>query len=367
MPARTTRESMLGDSAALAAALDHLSTLAGIDRPVLILGERGTGKELAAERLHFLSSRWEGPFLKVNCAAMAESLLETELFGHEAGAFTGASRQHVGRFERAEGGTLLLDEVGTMSPRLQEKMLRLIEYGEFERVGGSRTLHADVRVVGSTNADLKAMADAGDFRHDLLDRLSFDVVHLPPLRARDDDVLMLAEHFAIQLCAELGWPLFPGFGAVAAAALRRHAWPGNVRELKNAVERSLYRWGSAETPVDRLVIDPFESPHADLAPDAGAVDVEPPPQPAARREAAAFDLRASVAQYERQLLETTLERCGYNQRLGAEQLGLTYNQMRGLVRKHGITSRATRNDPLSKRFDAPARQGLHRWSLVQRR
>lgn len=340
---RTRNDGMLGNSAALAAALDHLSQLAAIDRPVLVLGERGTGKELAAERLHYLSPRWDGPFIKINCAAMAESLLESELFGHEAGAFTGASRQHTGRFERAEGGTLLLDEVGTMSARLQEKLLRTIEYGEFERLGGSKTLRADVRVVASTNADLRQMAAAGDFRHDLLDRLSFDVVHLPPLRERGDDVLQLAEHFAIQLCAEVGWPLFPGFGPSAIQSLQGHPWPGNIRELKNTVERSLYRWGDGERPLDAMILDPFQPPFESAAPLAG--DDGQAKQcayaPALQHRG---DFRGTMDRIERQLLETALRESGYNQRRCGETLGLSYNQIRGLVRKHGITSRAPRKE-----------------------
>jgi psp operon transcriptional activator len=337
MRART--DGMLGDSTALAEALDHLSLLAAIDRPVLVLGERGTGKELAAERLHFLSPRWEGPFVKINCAAMAEGLLESELFGHEAGAFTGASRQHTGRFERAEGGTLLLDEIGMMSPRLQEKLLRTIEYGEFERLGGSKTRRADVRVIASTNANLRAMTEDGSFRHDLLDRLSFDVVHLPPLRARGGDIMLLAEHFAIGLCAELGWALFPGFSSAARAALVSHHWPGNVRELKNAVERSLFRWGTPDSPVGRVITDPFLSPYNHPEEEA--------PTPTEAHDAVGdnshtSDLRASVDRYERELLQTALLRSGYNQRRCAETLGLTYNQIRGLVRKHSITSRPAR-------------------------
>jgi len=151
---------IIGESTALAAALDHISRLAGIDRPVLIVGERGTGKELAAERLHYLSPRWNQAFTKINCSAVTETLLESELFGHEAGAFTGATKRHIGRFELTDGGTLFLDELATMSPRLQEKLLRVIEYGEFERVGGQKTLRVDVRLVGATNADLPAiMAD----------------------------------------------------------------------------------------------------------------------------------------------------------------------------------------------------------------
>ena len=204
-------ERMIGNSANLAAALDHISELASINRPILICGERGTGKELAAERLHFLSPRWDAPLHKVNCAAIAEPLLESELFGHEAGAFTGATLAHQGRFERADGGTLFLDELGNMSQRLQEKLLRVIEYSEFERVGGQQTLQVDVRIVGATNADLPHMAEQGKFRADLLDRLSFDVVHLPALHQRPEDILELAEHFAMQISAELGRALFPGF------------------------------------------------------------------------------------------------------------------------------------------------------------
>ena len=186
---------MIGNSTALTRALDQLSHLASINRPILIIGERGTGKELAAERLHYLSARWDAPLIKVNCAAMADSLLDSELFGHEPGAFTGATRTHRGRFERADGGTLFLDELATMSVRLQEKLLRLVEYGEFERLGGQQTLSVDVRVVAATNADLRLLAREKLFREDLLDRLSFDVVHLPSLRHRVEDILELARHF----------------------------------------------------------------------------------------------------------------------------------------------------------------------------
>ena len=341
-------DTMLGDSSALAAALDHLSQLAAIDRPVLVLGERGTGKELAVERLHFLSPRWDAPFLKINCAAMAESLLESELFGHEAGAFTGATRQHSGRFERADGGTLMLDEIATMSSRLQEKLLRLIEYGEFERVGGQKTLRVDVRVIGATHADLRALADQGSFRYDLLDRLSFDVVHLPPLRARDDDVLLLAEHFAVQLCAELGWALFPGFTAGVQQALRNHPWPGNIRELKNAVERSMFRFGTAETPLDELCLDPFVAPwQGESAAMLPAPLIERRTDEAASpvhdaEKAGTRDLRAAVTAYERQLLLSSLEAKNFNQALSAQELGLSYNQIRGLVRKHGLRTRPAR-------------------------
>lgn len=346
-------DNMLGESASLAAALDHLSQLASIQRPVLVLGERGTGKELAAERLHYLSTRWDGPFIKVNCASMAESLLESELFGHEAGAFTGASRLHIGRFERADGGTLLLDEIGTMSPTLQEKVLRLIEYGEFERVGGQRTQRVDVRVVGSTNADLRAMAGAQTFRADLLDRLSFDVVHMPALRHRDNDVLLLARHFAIQMSAELTWDRFPGFSPAALQQLCDYQWPGNVRELKNVVERSLHRWADQDRPVETLIIDPFENPWAEAAQLTATAPkqdsplhseqtrlqapVDPSGAPSSPASSSALlRFRETVDDYEKSLLLEALGRYDFNQRRTGEALGLSYDQIRGLVRKHKL-------------------------------
>lgn len=341
---RSQPDNMLGESLALAEALDHLSQLAGVDRPVLVLGERGTGKELAAERLHYLSPRWDEPFVRVNCAAMAETLLETELFGHEAGAFTGATRQHIGRFERADGGTLLLDEIGTMSLPLQEKLLRLIEYGEFERVGGQETLRVNVRVIGATNADLRTMALENSFRADLLDRLSFDVVHMPPLRERDRDALLLADHFAVQMSAELGWELFPGFAPSALEQIQDHPWPGNVRELKNVVERSLHRWGDADHPVAELIVDPFATPWALEQParDSGKeTSSTRAPQEIGDTPPVTLvsDLRSAVDDYERALLLKALAANDHNQRRAAEALGLSYDQIRGLVRKHGVTGR----------------------------
>ncbi|MDA9920358.1 sigma 54-interacting transcriptional regulator, partial [bacterium] len=186
---------VIGESPLLNEALDHLSSLATIDRPVLVTGERGTGKEIAASRLHFLSSRWQAPFIKLNCASLPESLLDSELFGYEPGAFTGARKSHAGRFERAHTGTLFLDEVGTMPTALQEKLLRVIEYGELERIGGNETRSVDVRIVAATNANLPEMASRGAFRWDLLDRLTFDVVTMPALRNRGSDLQLLAEHF----------------------------------------------------------------------------------------------------------------------------------------------------------------------------
>ena len=188
----TETTAMLGESPAFLDLLEHASRVAAVNKPVLVIGERGTGKELIAARLHYLSPRWQAPLVKLNCATLTEALLETELFGHEAGAFTGAARRHVGRFEKANGGTLFLDELATVSLRVQEKILRAVEYGQFERVGGSETLTVDVRIVGATNGDLPAAVRAGQFRADLLDRLAFDVLTVPPLRVRPGDIMQLA-------------------------------------------------------------------------------------------------------------------------------------------------------------------------------
>ena len=328
-----TGSPMLGSSPAFGAMLEQVSRLAPLDRPALILGERGTGKELVAARLHYLSPRWEQPLVKLNCAALTESLLESELFGHEAGAFTGATRRHIGRFERADGGSLFLDELGTLPARMQEKILRVIEYGEFERVGGSETLQVDVRIVGATNEDLPAAAREGRFRADLLDRLAFDVVHVPPLRARPEDVLELAEHFAVAFTAELRRPFFPGFAERAVEALLAWPWPGNVRELKNAVERSIYRAGDPAQPLEEIHFDPFATPHAP-APEAAAFGEaagSPPPGPALP-----LDFRAEVDRFEQRLVLRALGVADGNRRVAAESLGLTYDQLRGLLRKHGV-------------------------------
>ena len=332
-----TPVSIIGNSAALAHSLDQVSQLATINRPVLVLGERGTGKELVAERLHFLSERWDAPLLKVNCAAIADSLLESELFGHEAGAFTGATHSRQGRFERADGGSLFLDEIATMSLRLQEKLLRLVEYGEFERLGGQQTLQVDVRIIAATNINLNQHALQSLFRSDLLDRLSFDVVHLPALRQRSEDIPELAQHFAVQMCAELGWDLFAGFTPDAMNTLLQHDWPGNVRELKNAVERSLYRWGDPEQAVDKIVIDPFTSPFAD--------PVVPAPHESPRAEAEPpllFNDR--MHGIEKQYLQESLLQHDHNQRRTADALGLSYDQLRHLVRKHKLGRRKRRKN-----------------------
>ncbi|RLR18523.1 phage shock protein operon transcriptional activator [Sodalis-like symbiont of Bactericera trigonica] len=319
---------LLGQSNDFLEVLEQVSRLARLQKPVLVIGERGTGKELIARRLHYLSPRWQGIFVSLNCAALNENLLDSELFGHEAGAFTGAKKRHQGRFERADGGTLFLDELANAPVMVQEKLLRVIEYGELERVGGSQSLQVDVRLVCATNADLPALAQAGDFRSDLLDRLAFDVVALPPLRARPDDIMVMAEHFAIQMCREMGQPLFPGFSAEARRSLLDYGWPGNVRELKNVVERSLYRHNNSERPLSQIIINPFN-----------AVRLTPMTPSTSSALSLPLDLRAWLQQQEKQLLEQALDRTHYQQRYAAELLSLSYHQLRGMMKKHGIKAR----------------------------
>ncbi len=321
---------LLGESPAFHAVLAHVSRVAPLERPLLIIGERGTGKELVAARLHYLSRRWDRPFIKVNCAALPETLLDSELFGHEAGAFTGAVRRQIGRIEQADTGTLFLDEIATASPAVQEKLLRAVEYGEIERVGG-RTQTVDVRVIGATNADLPVLAEAGRFRADLLDRLAFDVVTLPPLRARREDIPRLAEHFALGMVRELGRPLFPGFTPQAMDQLLGHSWPGNVRELRNAVERAVAA-SDPEGPVDEVSLDPFASPWRPAAP----VPASAPPEMSEEAEPSPNDFQEQVRAFEAGLLRTALEKSRFNQRQTAQALGLGYHQLRGLLKKHGL-------------------------------
>jgi len=318
------KDTLLGEANSFLEVLEQVSRLAPLNKPVLIIGERGTGKELIANRLHYLSGRWDGPFISLNCAALNENLLDTELFGHEAGAFTGAQRRHPGRFERADGGTLFLDELATAPMLVQEKLLRVIEYGELERVGGSQPLQVNVRLVCATNANLPEMVEQERFRADLLDRLAFDVVNLPPLRERRSDIMLLAGQFAIQMCRELGLPLFPGFSQRARDTLFDYRWPGNIRELKNVVERSVYRHGSSETELDEIVIDPFSrsTPSPADKPHSAASPVLP------------LDLRQFQQTQEKQLLEQSLREAKYNQKRAAELLGLTYHQLRALLKKH---------------------------------
>lgn len=334
MAERAGTHQLIGESAVFLEMLEQISLVAPLAKPVLVIGERGTGKELVAARLHYLSQRWDQPFLKLNCAAINENLLETELFGHEAGSFTGASKRHLGRFELADGGSFFLDELANTSARVQEKLLRVIEYSEFERVGGSQSVKVNVRLIAATNEDLPALAEQGRFRHDLLDRLAFDVITLPPLRARPDDILTLAQHFALAMTRELNRDYFAGFASRAEQQLRDYSWPGNVRELKNVVERNVYRT-AADRMIQTIDFNPFASPWRPMATRAPVAAAESDNTPAAPLRWP-IDFKSVTEQHEIQLIKQALQQGQYNQKKAAELLGLTYHQLRGYLKKYQL-------------------------------
>ncbi|MEA1013349.1 phage shock protein operon transcriptional activator [Sphingosinicella sp. LY1275] len=342
---RTTQ--MVGQSSSFLDAVERASRAAPLDRPVLVIGERGTGKELVAERLHHLSSRWDGPLVVMNCAALPETLIEAELFGHEAGSFTGANKTRMGRFEEADGGTLFLDELATLSSPAQDRLLRAVEYGEVTRIGASKPIRVDVRIVAATNEHLPKLVDEGRFRADLLDRLSFEVVTLPPLRHRVSDIPVLADHFARRMAMELEWERWPGFSNAATNRLLTYDWPGNVRELRNVVERAVYRWEDPANPVDVVQFDPFESPWRPL-PTSPRMEVLPPlpdvapeTMPSAGQLSAfdpgsCADFRLAIAEYEKAILSAALEKCRWNQRAAASALQLSYDQLRHALKRHQL-------------------------------
>ena len=333
---------LVGQSSSFLDAIERASRAAPLDRPVLVAGERGTGKELIAERLHHLSSRWDGPLVVMNCAALPETLIEAELFGHEAGAFTGAIKARAGRFEQADGGTLFLDELATLSSAAQDRLLRAVEYGEVTRIGASKPVTVDVRIVAATNEDLPRLVAEGRFRADLLDRLSFEVVTLPPLRHRISDIMVLADHFGRRMAMELEWPDWPGFGAAATERLHSYEWPGNVRELRNVIERAVYRWEDGARPIELIQFDPFESPWRPAASARTAEAASNVAPPLASAASSAFDpqgcadLRLAVAEYEKAILAAALERCRWNQRAAAAALQLSYDQLRHAMKRHRL-------------------------------
>jgi len=351
-------DNLIGQSNSFVEVLEQISQIAPLNKPVLIIGERGTGKELIAARCHYLSQRWQQQYLTLNCAALNENLLDSELFGHEAGAFTGAAKRHEGRFERADGGSLFLDELANTSLRVQEKLLRVIEYGEFERVGGRQPVKVDTRLIAATNEDLPTLAEKGKFRSDLLDRLAFDVITLPPLRERREDIMVLAEHFAVSMAREMELELFSGFTEKARKILLSYDWPGNVRELKNTVERSLYRLGNGHVPINDIILDPFDSPFRPGI--STATQVSPQVSENAPPESASDNGHSKVTStlkpdepvefkqlsqdYEKELLKQALRLSQFNQKKTASYLGLTYHQLRGYLKKYQLLDGAAANN-----------------------
>jgi DNA-binding NtrC family response regulator len=318
------RWQIVGDSQAMRLVMTKVEKVAPVPRPVLVLGPRGTGKELVARAIHMLSPRASEPFITINCAAVAESLLESELFGHEEGAFTGATKQKEGKFELADGGTLFLDEIGNMSMEFQAKILRVLEYQRFERVAGSESIQVNVRVIAATNADLKEAMTQGKFRPDLYDRLAFEQIHLPPLAQRLEDVAILATYFLMRFRQEVAGITVREVSGDALERLAQYDYPGNVRELKNVVERAVYMaQGEVLTAAD---ID------GALPPDAGA-----PRDPAMSFEDdPKLPLPERVEAFEAWLCKDALERTRYKQKEAAALLGLTYDQFRQRYRKYAL-------------------------------
>jgi DNA-binding NtrC family response regulator len=322
--AGSPRWQIVGDSKAMHTVMAKIEKVAAVPRPVLVLGPRGTGKELVARAIHMLSPRASEPYVTINCAAVAESLLESELFGHEEGAFTGATKQKEGKFELADGGTLFLDEIGNMSLDFQAKILRVLEYQRFERVAGSESIQVNVRVIAATNADLKqAMAD-GTFRPDLYDRLAFEVITLPGLFQRMDDVPVLATYFLNRFRQEVAGVNVREISAEAFDRLAQYDYPGNVRELKNVVERAVYMaTGEVLTGAD---VDLALPPEAQQAPAPGMGFADDPKMPLPER----------VEAFEAWLCKDALERTRYKQKEAAQLLGLTYDQFRQRYRKYAL-------------------------------
>jgi two-component system, NtrC family, response regulator AtoC len=334
---------LVGRCGAMQEVYKAIGRVAPLDVTVLILGETGTGKEVAARAIYHYSRRSAGPFLAINCAAIPESLLESELFGHEKGAFTGADRKRVGKFEQCHGGTIFMDEVGEMTPLTQAKILRVIQEQQFERVGGSETVRTDVRLIAATNADLERMADDGRFRKDLYFRLNVFTIKLPPLRDRGDDVGLLIDHFLKRFGQELGKPVRE-VSPEALAALRAYPWPGNVRELQSVLKQALLQMGGSVLLADYL---PARVRHPEnLPPTVVPGTVGPAPGGAfdwdefvaARIASGADNLYAeSLERMEREVLVRVLKHTEGNQLQAAKLLGITRGSLRNKIRALGIS------------------------------
>ena len=313
---RSDRDAMVGDSPALRHVLEQIAQVSTTDSTVLIQGETGTGKELVARAIHERSPRRERPLVKVNCAALPRDLVESELFGHEKGAFTGATQQRRGRFELADGGTLFLDEAGELPLEAQAKLLRVLQEREFDRVGGTRSLRTDVRVIAATNRDLHARVAAGGFRADLYYRLNVFPILVPALRERRDDIPGLVQHFAAKAARKLGRTL-DGISPAFVERARAYDWPGNIRELENLVERAIIMSNGGVLDAVELFL---QAPPSGQAPSVAAGD-------------------ATLEEMERAHIRRVLERTRWvieGERGAARILGLNPSTLRGRLRKLGI-------------------------------
>ena len=317
-----TQKRLTGESQPMQAVMRMIAMGAPTRATVLVQGESGTGKELVARALHELSDRSNGPFVSLNCAALPEGLVESALFGHEKGAFTGAVQRSLGAFERAHGGTLLLDEISEMRLDLQAKLLRVLQEQEIERVGGTEPVRVDVRVIATTNRDLASESAAGRFRHDLFFRLNVLPIHLPPLRARLEDIPLLAARFAARVAAEIGKEI-TGLAPATADVLQRYDWPGNVRELEHAVERA-------------VVLSPGPLLEPQAFPDAWAAATAPgkgssraiPARPSSAKPAVAVLHSLNIAEAERILIDRALTATGGHKARAAELLGISVRTLR---------------------------------------
>jgi DNA-binding NtrC family response regulator len=324
---RYSFDSVIGRSAAMQSVLDTVSRVARLRTTVLLTGESGTGKEVIAKAIHYNSPRSAGPLVAINCAAIPENLLESELFGHERGAFTDAHSRKLGHFESAHRGTIFLDEIGEMNPGTQAKLLRVLEQGTFTRVGGSQPITVDVRVIAATNRDLDKSMKDGSFRPDLYFRLNVVAIHLPPLRERRDDLPLLIRHFLTRKSSELGLPE-KHFDRQALDCLLRYAWPGNVRELENLVERALALAQGAALTVDDL------PPHLTAAHNALPVRSIAATSASERSPS----LNDAVEQLEHTLILDALAKADQNQTRAAEILGTTRRILKYKMDKLGIIS-----------------------------
>lgn len=317
--ARYGFENLIGTSASMQALYQDLVATADTSATVLLQGATGTGKELIAPAIHFRSRRAQGPFVRINCAAIPETLLESELFGHEKGAFSGAIRQHLGKFESADGGTILLDEIGDVHLNVQAKLLRVLENGEFMRVGGRATLRADVRVIASTHRDLRAEVAAGRFREDLYYRLHVLTLQVPSLRQRPGDISLLTEYFVEKYAREHGRPV-PKVSAQTLADLESYPWPGNVRQLQHHIERCVILSRGA---------DPLEIPH----PSDGTSTPIPTPT---LLPPEGMSLQEALADHERHLIHAALRECGGVQAQAAKRLGISRSNLNYRIHRLGL-------------------------------